>query len=112
MDSGRAVGKLERDELAERWRTLQAENAPLRVVTDAGLSSVPGDYFDQSLLEHIPATPTPMARVIADTMGAQRFPVADYILHLRLMDMIDDGRITAEGDPEVMGECRISSTRR
>jgi hypothetical protein len=112
LDSGRLVGKTERNKLAARWRTLQAENAPLRVVTDAGLSSVPVDYFDRSLIEHTPATPTPMARVIADTMGSQPFPVADRVLHRRLIDMINAGRITAEGNPQVMGECRIFSLHR
>ncbi|WP_067905025.1 DUF3658 domain-containing protein [Nocardia vaccinii] len=112
LDSARPLDKQERDRLAERWHTLQAEQAPLRVVTDAGLSSAPADYFDQSLLVHIPATPTPMAQVIADTMGAQRLPVNDYVLHRRLIEMIHTGRLTADGDPTIMGECRISSRPR
>ncbi|WP_181724211.1 DUF3658 domain-containing protein [Nocardia gipuzkoensis] len=112
LSSARPVSTSEREELADRWHFLQAENAPLRVVTDAGLSSASADYFDQSLLTHTPVTPTPMARVIADTMGAQPLPVTDSVLHRRLIDMIHAGRLTADGDPTVMGECRISSGTR
>ncbi|MFI7195315.1 DUF3658 domain-containing protein [Nocardia nova] len=111
LNSGQPVNKRECAELAERWRTLQSGNAPLRVITDAGLVSAPADYFDRSLLEQIPATPTPMARVIAETMGSQPYPVADYLLHRRLRAMIDAGRITAEGDPSVMANCRISASQ-
>lgn len=112
LNSARPLDKQERDQLAERWHTLQVENAPLRVVTDAGLSSAPADYFDRSLLTHVSATPTPMARVIADTMGAQTVPVTDYVLHRRLVEMIDAGRLVADGDPMIMGECRIFSPLR
>ncbi|OZF26026.1 hypothetical protein CH295_25645 [Rhodococcus sp. 14-2483-1-2] len=100
-------------EMVERWSKLQAENAPLRVLTDDGLLSVSADYFDKALIEHTSATaPTPMARVIADTMGSQPFPVADHVLHRRLIALVENGTMTAEGPPLNMGSCRISRTRR
>jgi hypothetical protein len=111
LKTARPVRKTERDELAKHWHTLQAENTPLRVITGTGLTSVSADYFDEPLLEHTPTAPTPMARVLADTMGSQPFPTPDYILHRRLIDMIHRGTIAAQGDPEVMAGCRISSMR-
>ncbi|WP_372451920.1 hypothetical protein [Nocardia albiluteola] len=45
-------------------------------------------------------------------MGAQQRPVTDYVLHRRLIEMIHTGRLTADGDPTIMGECRIFSPPR
>jgi hypothetical protein len=107
LDTQRRVSPSECEQLARRWRTLQTENASLRVVTDDGLASVPVDYFDESLLDHLRAVATPMAWVIADTMAAQLFPVRDYVLHQRLLTLIEAGHIAAAGDPMLMGSCQI-----
>lgn len=96
-------------ELAERWRILQRENAPFRVLTGCTLSSVPEDYFDGLLLENTPTLPTPMSRVIAETMGrVQSGPVADYVLMGRLIALVSEGAISAEGNPSTMESCLIS----
>lgn len=95
-------------ELAERWRILQHENAPFRVLTGSTLTSVPEDYFDRLLLENTPTLPTPMSRVIAETMGgAQSGPVSDYVLRGRLIALISEGTIAAEGNPSTMESCLI-----
>ncbi|MGF0313824.1 DUF3658 domain-containing protein [Rhodococcus sp. IEGM1428] len=107
------VSRHDVEEMVERWSKLQADNAPLRVLTDDGLLSVSADYFDRALIEHTsPTAPTPMARVIADTMGSQQFPVADHVLHRRLITLVENGTMTAEGPPLNMGSCRISRARR
>ncbi|MFD6857072.1 DUF3658 domain-containing protein [Rhodococcus sp. NPDC060090] len=95
-------------ELAERWRILQHENAPFRVLTGSALTSVPEDYFDRLLLQHTPTLPTPMSRVIAETMGrAPSGPVADYVLRGRLIELIAEGKIAAEGNPSTMESCLL-----
>lgn len=95
-------------ELAERWRMLQLENAPFRVLTGSTLTSMPEDYFDRLLLQHTPTLPTPMSQVIAQTMGeTQLAPVADYVLMGRLIALISEGRIAADGNPRIMESCDI-----
>ncbi|MFC4128076.1 DUF3658 domain-containing protein [Nocardia rhizosphaerae] len=80
----------------------------LRVVTTAGLASVDEDFCDKALLEHIPVEPTPMTRAIADAMVSQPFPISDYVIHRRLIDLIRAGRVAVDGDPMLMGESRLS----
>ncbi|MFI6999213.1 DUF3658 domain-containing protein [Nocardia sp. NPDC050175] len=107
LGTERPVAGDERDELARSWTALQADNAAFRVMSAAGLRSVPLDYFDRDLLDHIHAHPTPIGLVIAETMAVQSYPVMDYVLQQRLIDLIDVGRIAADGDPTIASQCRV-----
>ncbi len=108
VDTARPVDTNKSAELAERWRTLQHENAPLRVLTGSTLTSAPEDHFDELLLQRTPMLPTPMSRVIAEAMGTNPSePVADYVLRGRLIALISEGKIAAEGNPSTMESCLI-----
>lgn len=108
VDTARPVDTNKSAELAERWRTLQHENAPFRVLTGSTLTSAPEDHFDELLLQRTPMLPTPMSRVIAEAMGANPSePVADYALRGRLIALISEGKIAAEGNPSTMESCLI-----
>lgn len=96
-------------ELVTQWRKLQNENAPFRVLIGPTLASVPENYFDEILLQHTPTLPTPMSRVIAEAMSrTPSGPVADYVLMERLIALISEGKITADGNPSTMESCLIS----
>ncbi len=108
VDTARPVDTSKSAELAERWRTLQHENAPFRVLTGSTLTSAPEDHFDELLLQRTPMLPTPMSRVIAEAMGTNPSePVADYVLRGRLIALISEGKIAAEGNPNTMESCLI-----
>ncbi|MGV9677166.1 DUF3658 domain-containing protein [Nocardia sp. NPDC003482] len=110
LGSERPVTDDERAELARSWSDLEAENAPFRVMSEQGLRSAPVTHFDERLLAAIPAEATPMTAVIAEVMGTHAYPVMDYVLQQRLIDLIDTGRVTAQGDPRVARSCRIMTT--
>jgi hypothetical protein len=108
LGSERRLDDVERADLARRWLTLRAENAPFRVVSPAGqLASAPIDHFDSALLAHVSSEPMPMTAVIAEVMAAQPYQTVDYVLQQRLIALIDGGAIAANGDPRTARLCLI-----
>jgi hypothetical protein len=92
------------------WDQLRKENAPFRIVTPAGLRSVPLTYFDQRVLDHTGADWTPAALVIGRALGAGEDPyyqVGDLSLHQRLIALVDKGTLEAEGDPREIRACKV-----
>ena len=110
LGSERQFTAQEAAEARLQWRRLRAENAPFRVVTPAGLASAPIDYFDQLLMERVTSEWRKVARVVGDTMGLDSEPylqVGDIVLLRRVMALIDEGKLLAEGDPWDMHACRV-----
>jgi hypothetical protein len=108
--SERPVTAQEAMEAGLQWRRLKSENAPFRVVTPAGLASAPVDHFDHLLMERVTSEWRKVARVIGDTMGLNPEPypqVGDIMLLARVIALIDEGRLLAEGDPWDMHSCRV-----
>ena len=98
-----------RDESRERWQRLRSENAPFRVITEAGLTSTSLDYFDPLLLAQATSEWQWVARIVARTMGYNSDPyvqVREMMLLARLVVLVEGGRLLAEGDPRSMS-CRI-----
>lgn len=81
------ISVAERDEARRQWRRLKAENAPFRIVSEAGLISVPIDYFDPLLLERATTDWRKSARIVGDAMGYNMKPylqVGDLMLLTRM----------------------------
>lgn len=84
------------------WRRLRAENAPFRIVTEAGLVSAPVDYFDPLILERATTQRKKVARIIGEVMGYNSEPyiqVGDMMLLARLVALVDEGKLVAYGNP-------------
>src|SRR4029453_11723361 len=110
LGSERQVTAQEAAEAHLRWRRLKSENAPFRVVTPAGLASAPVDHFDHLLMERVTGEWRKVARVIGDTMGLSSEPylqVGDTMLLSRVIALIDEGKLLADGDPWDMHSCRV-----
>ena len=110
LGTQRAMKKQEREDAARRWRRLKSENAPFRIVTDAGLVSAPEDIFDELLLERAAKDWRKVARVIAETMGHNMAPylqVGDLMLLSRVVALVDQGKLIAHGDPWSMRKCEL-----
>jgi hypothetical protein len=110
LDSERRVTPEERSDARRQWRRLKAENAPFRVVSDAGLVSAPIDYFDSWLLERATTEWRRAARIVGDAMGYNMEPyiqVGDLMLLTRIVALVEQGRLEAEGDPWDLQTCRL-----
>jgi hypothetical protein len=98
----RAMTREDREDAAQRWRRLQSENAPFRIVTEAGLASAPADVFDAWLLKQATKKWRRSALIVGDTMRCNREPyvqVEDVMLRSRLAALCEQGRLLAHGDP-------------
>jgi hypothetical protein len=87
----------------DRWQALVNENAPLRILTDAGLVSAPLDHFDAALLAHVTGSWKKMSWVvggaivaISDETGC--FQTGDMVLGGRLRALARSGVIEWRGD--------------
>lgn len=106
----RPIAAEERRDARTQWQRLRAENAPFRVVTPAGLASAPIDHFDPLILERATKEWKKSAYVIGDTMGHNCEPyvqVDDPMLLARMVALIGEGKLLAEGDPWDMRTCRV-----
>ena len=110
IGSARPVTVEERNDARRQWRRLKAENAPFRVVSDAGLVSAPIDHFDSWLLQRATTEWRRAVRIVGDAMGYNMEPyvqVGDLMLLTRIVALVEQGRLEAEGDPWDMRSCRL-----
>ena len=87
----------------ETWRGLKRENAPFRVIDEAGLVSVPITHFDEFLASFATDDWRPGARVVGDAMAANwEAPpgrrVSDLVLIARVHALAAAGIFDIEGD--------------
>jgi Protein of unknown function/Domain of unknown function (DUF1835) len=105
----RPITSQEREEARGHWCRLRVENAPFRVVTPTGLISAPVDYFDPLLIERATPEWRQIARVIGDTMTyfEPYWQVGDLMLRARVVALVGEGKLLADGDPWDMPSCRV-----
>lgn len=109
LGTERELGQEERAALRTRWQRLAREDAPFRVVGDAGLISAPVDHFDQVLLDAASPGWRKLARVVGDAMADERSlcQVGDLMLQARAVALVEQGRLLAKGDPWEMRACEV-----
>jgi hypothetical protein len=86
------------------------ENAAFRIVTPAGLASAPVDHFDPLLLERATSEWRKVAYVVGATMAYNSEPyyqVGDIMLLARVVALVGEGKLLADGDPWDMRSCRV-----
>lgn len=91
-----------RDGYRRDWQRLRTENAPFRVVTEAGLASAPADYFDSALLAQASPEWQPIRRVVGNAMvlsSEPYFQVGDLMLLTRVVALVESGKLVADDDP-------------
>ena len=111
LGTERQVTAHETAEARRQWRKLRAGNAPFRVVTPQGLVSAPADHFDHLLMEQATAEWRKIARVVGGVLGLgwpeSYLHVSDTMLLARVMALIDEAKLVAEGIPWDMHACRV-----
>ncbi len=78
---------------AMKWRQLQEENAPLRVMLNGQLQSVPEDIYDSFIFREIAEQPEQfkMAIVIGNVIGKYQLGIGDAWISFRIEKMINEG---------------------
>jgi hypothetical protein len=92
----------ERDKSRRDWRRLCIENAPFRIVTEAGLVSAPVDHFDRLLLAQATPDWQSAIRIVHYTIGhtSELYDqVGNVMLQARLIALVSEGKLVADGDP-------------
>jgi hypothetical protein len=110
LGSEQPITPEERKEISRDWRKLRTENAPFRIVTESGLASAPLDHFDPWILHQAATEWRSAARVVGGAMGDNcepYFQVYDLMLQARVVALVAEGKLLAEGDPWEMRSCRI-----
>lgn len=110
LDTARPISPQEAADAGRLWQHLRSQNAPLRVVTPTGLASAPIDHFDSSILEQAAREWRSAAYVIGSTMAHNCDPylqVGDIMLLARLVALIEERKLLADGDPWDMRACRV-----
>jgi len=94
----------------EIWRRLRAENAPLRVVSDTGLTSAPITFYDEELLSYAVGHWRKVARLVGEALTNENgfAPGNDLLLAARVRALAKAGRLEARGNPLKM---RFSEVR-
>jgi len=73
---------------SERWKELQKENAPMRLMVSGNLVSLPHDFLDsfiRNTIDKLPETFT-IARIVGDVMGVYELMV-DIFSHGKMMNI-------------------------
>jgi hypothetical protein len=110
IETARPYSPQEAAYAGQLWQRLRAQNAPFRIVTSAGLASAPIDHFDASILEQATREWRSAAYVIGATMAHNCDPymqVGDVMLLARLVALVEEGKLLADGDPWDMRACRV-----
>ena len=69
---------------ASRWKELVLENAPLRLVINGSLVSVPEDFYDSFLLEQLSGKPKTKANLIGSILGKADFDLSEKWIRRRI----------------------------
>jgi len=110
----RPATALEVEQASQNWRKLKLENAPFRVVTATGLVSAQLDYFDSSLLQQVTPEWKKVVRVIGEAMvlcDESYFQVSDTMLLARVVALVGEGKLLADGDLRDMRSSRVRLPR-
>lgn len=103
LDSAQPLDDVARQRYRNLWNRLRGENAPLRILADAGLESAEVTFFDAQLLENIVHDWRKSARVISTLdMAASRqgrVQVNAFFLAARLRTFAAAGKIESQGNP-------------
>lgn len=100
LDRERVLTGVEVTALAGRWRRLQKENAPLRVVKDGAVVSAEASYYDDLIRREFPQTACKAAQIIGGALGRQNVPTGDVFIAKRLRHFINAGELIVLEEPE------------
>ena len=87
---------------SDRWKELCKENAPMRLMVNGNLVSLPEDFLDSFIRNTIIKLPEKftIARLVGDVMGVYELMVGDFSLYERVLCFVERGEL------EIVEECK------
>ena len=110
IETARPIAPDEAEDAARLWQRLRTQNALLRIVTPTGLASAPIDHFDSTILAYAAKEWRKALFVIGSAMAHHCEPymqVGDVMLLERLVALVEEGKLLADGDPWDVRACRV-----
>jgi hypothetical protein len=102
LDAARPLDEVSRQRHLNLWHRLRAENAPLRIFSEAGLQSADLTVFDAKILDHVVSDWRKVARVVGEvlsTPGNDKYADIDtFVLSGRVRALVKAGKIESAGD--------------
>lgn len=88
--------------LADEWRAVEAESAPLRALVGGRVRSLPEDAYDPCLRRALAEAPRefPEGRLIGEALGKYALGVGDGWLAMRIEAMVRAGELTVVQNAE------------
>ena len=88
--------------MANHWKRLQSENAPLRAVVGAQLVSMPENLYDSFILRELQRQPREFmeAQVVGSVLGKYQLGIGDAWVALRIEQFIKDGLLEIVTQPK------------
>ena len=83
-----------------RWRELQQDNSPLRVVVNGRVMGVLEDFYDFLIWREIGQKPEEQARIIGRILGHSQIGVGDWWYAKRIEDFIAQGKLKVVKDSD------------
>ena len=110
LDRAEPLAPAARSRYRELWCRLRAENASLRVVSEAGLVSAPITFYDDELVSYAVPQWRKVARIVGEALANQEefARCGDLFLASRVRALAQAGRLEARGNPLKM---RFSEVR-
>ncbi len=88
----RELTKEDRDGIAQKWRKLAEENAPLRLTVGGELISVPSDYLDEEILSRVSeGEEISIVGLVGRAAGYSDHFISTVFIESRIRSMIKDG---------------------
>ena len=82
--------------LAERWKELQAQNAPLRAFINGGLIGVGEDFYDGFILNALGDEELKAPALVGRVVGGACLGVCDRLICERILAMAETGKLVLE----------------
>lgn len=101
-----SVGPERQKEISRIFAILKGENAPLRVIENDRLVSVPADYYDEIIRRHFKMEKTSIARIIGDVISCENIYHDTWIAE-RIRSFIDSGVLMAVTENEEFYRWRV-----
>jgi hypothetical protein len=83
---------------SEKWRQLQVQNAPLRVIKDGDVASADLSWYDDLIRREFPDGSCRAAEIIGRALGRQGILTGDVFVAKRLQHFIEAGELAVVSD--------------
>lgn len=93
LERERILTRQEIENLSNRWQTLKAENASLRVVENGMVISADESYYDDLIRKEFPEETCSVANIIGNALVKQKILTGDAFIANRIYTFIERGEL-------------------